>query len=182
MRFNDDGYVQDFLKFGKYPAIHDQIFSMDKYIPVGNVMDVGCCTGLLSYRLATRHNLVLGIEPNEKYLEKAVKKSNVFYLKQAISEDELPNIREALLRYRINVAYCRRVFPEIYDTGGMTLVKGFIKTLAECGVRHVVLEGRKYSIKSVHRLNRIELEVKCFEGIYREIRREADCSLLALGV
>lgn len=178
MRFDDIAYVSEFLRFGKYPAIHEPIFAMDKYLPVGNVLDVGCCTGLLSHRLATRHNLVLGIEPNGRYLENAVKKSNVVYLKQAISIEELPNIRNAIQKYRINIAYCRRVFPEIYDTGGMNLVREFIRTLAECGVKYVVLEGRKYSIKSVHKLCRIDLEVKCFEGFYKEIMRNADCSLL----
>lgn len=179
MRFDDVEYITHYHKTGEYPKIHDDIFSMDKYVPVGNVMDLGCCTGLLSNRLAAKHNLVVGIEANKKYLDNAVQKSNVHYYNTKITQETLSDIEKLVKKHKINVVYARRVLPEICDAGGVTLVQDLLRMFRENGVEYIVIEGRKCNSKSTHILKSVEQEKLLFSGLYKCSHTHNQCAIFA---
>lgn len=179
MRFDDLEYVKQYNQNGKFPKIHDDIASLDKYIPEGVVLDLGCCTGLLSCRLAQKHRAVIGIEPNKHYLENAVRKENVHYVNMKICEETMQRLKEIVREHNITCVYARRVLPEICDAGGTKLVRSMIAMFKECGVKYIVVEGRKCNSKSTHLLKSIEREKEMLSGFYDNIQNYKNCSLFA---
>lgn len=177
MRFDDLQYVNEYNQNGKFPKIHDDIASLDEYVPAGVVLDLGCCTGLLSCRLAQKHKTVIGIEPNKQYLAHAVHKDNVNYVNMKICEETMQQLKEIITKYNVTCVYARRVLPEICDAGGIKLVRGMISLFNECGVKHIVIEGRKCSKNSTHVLKSIEREKEMFSGLYVNIHNYKNCSL-----
>lgn len=178
MRFDDDEYLNIFYTTGKYPKIHDDIFSMHKVVECKNVIDLGCCTGLLSHRLSTVYNSVIGIEPSEKYLKKAVKSAKIKYKNMSINDETIDTLKDIILDNKIDGIYCRRVVPEIYETGGMELVKKFIEVLYNNGVEFVVLEGRKSNRNAINPLKSIVEENKVFNGYYETVASYRNCRVL----
>ena len=55
----------------------------------------------------------------------------------------LPRVKEILILHGVQTVYARRVFPELYDTGGLALVKKVCALFAEVGIQHIVIEGRQ---------------------------------------
>jgi len=180
MRFDDLEYVKQYNKTGKFPKIHDDIALLDEYVPEGVVLDLGCCTGLLACRLAQKHKHVIGIEPNKQYLANAVRKENVNYVNLKICEQNMEQLKEILNNWNVTCVYARRVLPEICDAGGTKLVRSMLAMFKDCGVKHIVIEGRKCSKNSTHLLKSIEREKEMFSGLYVNIHNYKNCSLFTI--
>ena len=178
MRFDDDGYLKQYYQSHVYPKIHDDIFELHRYIPVKNVIDLGCCTGLLSRRLADKYDFVLGIEINKKYLDKAVKAHNIKYLNFGIQNDTLIDLNDAIKKYGIRAIFARRVIPEIYETGGFKLVNDFIDTVFKAGIEYIAIEGRKSTRNAVNPLYSIGQEGVVFDKKYDCVYQYKNCRLL----
>lgn len=178
MRFDAPEYVEQFEKTGKYPAIHNDIFYMDKYLKSfpGAVLDLGCCTGLLSRRLMQNHEIVLGVEANENYLTRAVPGPKYFNLK--VSEDTLAKLGDIIRSNGVKIIFARRVIPEIYDTGGFDLVNSLVELFYKNGVNYVVLEGRKPTKNATNPFHGITQEIKSFQNYYNVVRVRRNCVLL----
>ena len=169
MKFDDDEYINRYLSTGEYPRIHDDIFSRVDLVPVHSVMDVGCCKGLLSSRLAKKYGVVVGIDPNESYLDKAIQEPGIVYRRTGVDFDTLGAISDIIKQYSVKAVFARRVLPEICDTGGLKLVRLFIETLYTCKVDYVIIEGRRRTNRAVNPLKDVEEEVKMFDGLYEVI-------------
>ena len=52
--FDDDKYLKQFKEDQIYPKIHDDIFYLASNTEGNNVLDIGCCYGLLSHRLSKK--------------------------------------------------------------------------------------------------------------------------------
>lgn len=180
MKFDDDNYVSEFLRNGTYPKIHDDIFYLASQVRGHNVLDLGCCKGLLSKRLSAINPLVVGIDASKAYIDKAVKGDNIKYVNTKVTEDTLPAIKGIIQEHGITVLVARRVIPELCETGGMQLCTKFAKLLQECGVEHIVLEGRKKCANPTNPLSSIDMELKVFEPYYNVIKAHKDCRLLKL--
>ena len=178
MRFSDYAYVEDYLEHGKYPKIHDGIFALDRFIPRCNVLDLGCCTGLLSLRLADVHPLVVGVEPSTTYISKAPEKGNVRYVVMGISSETLVSFGELISENRIEAVFARRVLPEISECGGVELVTSLAETMRGAGVKYLAIEGRKPRGNAVNRLSSIDDEILAVNRQYKIIRRCGDCVLM----
>lgn len=178
MRFDDDEHLKAYHERGEYPKIHDDIFSLNRFVKVDNVVDLGSCTGLLSRRLADKYKLVIGIEPSKKYVEKAIQGDNIKYINMGINEDTLGEFAKAIRDNNIKAVYARRVVPEIYETGGMELVRSFITALYDTGVEYVILEGRKSTKKAKNPLHSIDEEVKMFDKLYFPTVKYRNCQIL----
>lgn len=180
MRFNDEQHIKDYKEYGSYPRIHDDIFSLDKHIPASNVFDIGCSTGLLTTRLADKHNTVIGIDSDVKALRQAdgIRKPNVTFYGGQINEKCLKEIEQILKRHEINVVYARRVLPEICDTGGLSLVEKVVTMFYNQNIKYVVLEGRQRRRNAKHVLKDVDKEVSRLEGLYKPIKRFNECVLL----
>ena len=178
MRFDDDKYIEDFVKYGKYPKIHDDIYYLDQFIGNVPVLDIGCCKGVLSIRLAQKHDIVVGIEVNPNYIKKAIHHDNVNYYNLKIDFKTLNDIAHIIKKHGIKCAFARRVFPEIYETGGLELVHKLSEVLYENDVEHIVLEGRKPSKNAKNKLYNIEQEIIALDKHYACIKRYKNCALL----
>lgn len=178
MRFDDDGYLKQYYECGTYPRIHDDIFELSKFMPVENVIDLGCCTGLLSKRLSEKYKLVVGIEISKKYLQKAIKANNIKYLNFGIQEETLVDLNETIRHYDIRGIFARRIIPEIYETGGFKLVNDFVDTIFKAGIEYIALEGRKSNKNAVNPLYSIDKEGDIFNRKYICIHRYKNCELL----
>lgn len=178
MRFDSEEYLKDFYSNGRYPKIHDDIFSLDSYVRGLNVIDLGCCTGLLSRRLAESHPLVVGIEANRKYLAKAVKHENIRYVNLKINFDTLRDLEKIILRYNIKCVFARRVFPELWETGGNELVDRVKTLFYRYGVEYIVLEGRKSNSNAVNPLRNANTEAFWLESEYKTIETYKNCVVM----
>lgn len=178
MRFDDDKYVDNFMNYGEYPKIHDDIYYLDKYVKGLPVLDIGCCKGLLSVRLAQSHDVVVGIESNSSYFNKAIHHDNVKYYHIKIDLDTLTDVAGVIKEHGIKCVFARRVFPEIYETGGLELVHTLSNVLHENGVEYIVLEGRKPSKNAKNKLYSIEREIAALDNRYDCVKRYKNCALL----
>lgn len=173
-------YIVDLKKKGQYPKIHDDIFSLHKYIKATNVLDVGCCHGLLSHRLGTVYNSVVGIEPSKKYCKNLVPKENVTYYNFKVTNDSIFKLYSLLKKHNIDGVFCRRVVSEIYSTGGSKLVKSFVGCLVDADVKYVALEGRIKFKNSTHPLSDYKKEMAFFLNDYELIGQKNNAVALRL--
>lgn len=178
MRFDDDGYLKAFYERGEYPKIHDNIYKLDRYVKGTNVIDLGCCTGLLARRLVRTHGTVIGIECNKNYLSKAVQHERIKYENLKVDFDTLQAIADIVKSNNIECVYARRVIPEIYETRGFELVSALAETLYKNGVKYLVVEGRKSSRNAVNPLSSVEKEVEALQKYYYVSERVGNCVLM----
>jgi tRNA G46 methylase TrmB len=83
MRFDSYDHVAAYAKDGSFPAIHDDIFMLIQRADTSEVpergthrtyLDLGCCYGLLTARIATKlpYAHAIGIDSNPHYIRKAI--------------------------------------------------------------------------------------------------------------
>lgn len=159
--FDDDKYLKQF-KYGIYPKIHNDIFYLTSNTIGSNILDIGCCYGLLSHRLSKQFN-VIGIESSKYYCDRSIYQ-NIVNMK--INENTLSQFRDILIKNKIDIVVFRRVIPEIYDCGGDSLIHDIEKALYECDVEYIILEGRIESKRSVHKLKSINDEIEILNNYY----------------
>lgn len=178
MRFNDLKHVENYKNNGEYPKIHNDIYAMSKYVTAKNVIDLGCCTGLLASRLREKHQKIIGIEPNDNYLMHAIKEEGIKYYKLKVEKETLSTIGELIRNEGVTAVYARRVLPEILESGGSELVRELVKVFFSNGVQFIVLEGRKATKRAVNPLKSIEREVEACSKYYDVIHTFNDCAVL----
>lgn len=169
MQYDDLQYIKDLKENGKYPKIHDNIFSLHKYVPVDNVLDLGCCHGLLSHRLGQVYKEVVGIEPSKKYCENLQMKENVHYYNFELNKKNILLFNKVLKKHNIQGIFCRRVLSEVYTTGGDELIKLLKDRLIKNNVNYIALEGRVDMKNAVHPIKNTEKEIEYFIDYYEVI-------------
>jgi SAM-dependent methyltransferase len=179
-RFSDDKHIKNLLEYGTYPKIHDDIFYLSKFIEADNVLDLGCCTGLLSNRLANIYENVIGIEANKSFLNKAIKKDNIFYFNIKINNSTLDKVKDIIHKYNIDTIFARRVFPELYTTGGTELLNNLSTLFFTSRINYIVLEGRKPVKNATNPYNTLDREIEIFKKHYTEYIRYKNCSILKI--
>ena len=177
MGFADDQFVEEYKRYHKYPKIHDDIYSMHKYVDCKNIMDLGCCTGLLTTHLAETYPKVIGIEPNKNYLKKAPQPDNVTYYNFPITPKTLGLLDKVIKQHNIDTIFGRRVMPEIYNYGGDKLINSLNTLFYRNNIQHLILEGRIESKNSTHNLSNIKKEITYFTN-YEPIKTQKNCVIL----
>lgn len=181
MKYDDVQYLKDYYEQRKFPRIHDDIYSMAEYCDKDcNVLDLGCCFGLLSVRLSSVFNKVVGIESSRRYLQSAIEKDNVIYYLLKVDFSTIDRIKEILLDNDIKIVFARRVFPEIVETNGIELLDALIDAFAECGVHTIVLEGRVRFKNAVNLLPSVDEEIVALGRRYELVNKYKDCALLRI--
>lgn len=179
MRFDSNEHVTAYYESGVFPKIHDDIFRMCKHINGhGAVLDIGCCRGLLSVRLAGVYEKVIGIDANAGYIESAIRCDNVEYHCIKICDCTLDKIGEIASSERVFCAFARRVLPEIWDTGGYNLVEAFAETLRRAGVKCLVVEGRMPVKSAKNQLSSVDREIAAVSGSFHPVLIDGRCSIL----
>lgn len=141
MRFDSYSHVLQHKMTGAYPAIHDDIFALieknvkgntDNQAGEVNILDIGCCHGLLSVRIAEQIPFasVYGIDADNRYIKNAITERaskqvpncvetipNVKYQQFTLdgSEESLGNFAYLLKEQHVQYVVARRVFPEIWE-------------------------------------------------------------------
>lgn len=172
--YDDYKYLEEF-KSGNYPKIHDDIFHLACLTPAKNVLDLGCCYGLLSDRLSKHFSKVVGVEGNKHYCERAIY-DNIINLR--IQESSLEQLKTIITDNNVDMVIGRRVLPELYDTGGESLLMKLSNLFYDCNVKYLVIEGRIESKKSVNRLKSIDEEIKIMSDYYSLEERYKRCARL----
>ena len=177
MGFADDQYIKEYKEQHKYPKIHDEIYSLHKHIDCKNIMDLGCCTGLLTTHLSETYPELVGIEPNKNYLKKAPRKDNITYYNFPIKHETLPLLQQIIRKHHIDTIFGRRVMPEIHNYGGDKLIRELNTLFYRNNIRNIVLEGRIESRRSTHELSNINKEIKHFTN-YNIKKKTKNCAIL----
>lgn len=177
MRFNDQQYLDDYLTWGEFPKIHDDIYyhtikhCKDKHV---NVLDFGSCTGLLSLRLGKFYDNVIGLEPSVQDYDRSIRTAkNVDYINTRITPFSLDIMLD---KFKSNLIVARRVFPEISE-GSHETMSEIARIITKYKVKHISIEGRKESINSRHILSNVNKECEYFKG-YNILSSYKNCVIL----
>ncbi|RAP49289.1 MAG: hypothetical protein BZ138_07870 [Methanosphaera sp. rholeuAM270] len=177
--YNDSEYIWNYLEFGEYPKIHESIYSLHKKINAKRVADLCCGTGLLAHHLSQRYEHVVAIEADSKNLEKALPSPKIKYYCLNISQTTLFKLKKIFIDNNIDSVFIRRGVPELYDTGGIDLIRKLDNLFKECKIKYLVLEGRIVSKNSTHPLKSLDNEISLFHN-YKETYRKKNCAVLEL--
>jgi len=173
MRYNSREYVNDYLTYGTFPKIHDDIFYIAKRVPDAsglNAIDLGACTGLLTIRMSSVFKSVTGIESCEDYAGKLQDaKIKVF----KITPKTVSEFGAVIAGYDIIIA--RRVFPELYDA---KVVYFLPEIFYKAGIKYILLEGRKRVKRPTNPLSNADLEAQVFSEYYTVVDSYNDIRLL----
>lgn len=180
MAYDNLDYIKNYNKTGTYPRIHNNIFSQVKYVPVDNVLDLGCSIGILTHRLGNEYKTVVGIEPNRKSLENAIFRDNVTFYNFEINKNKLKLLKKVIEKHNIQGIFARRVISEIYTTGGEELLYELSDLFKECGIKYLVIEGRIDTKRATHYLNNVDKEIRYFINNYKLINTYSNCRVLEL--
>lgn len=178
MSFYDKEYVDNYYAKHEFPKIHDDIYSLHEKIKCNNILDLGCCTGLLACRLSEKYGNVVGVEPNLNYLNNAIVNDKITYYNLEINHNTLPQFEQILQKHKIDTIYARRVFPEITDTGGTSLVREVGNVLYKNGVENIVMEGRIERKNSQNKLSNLNKEVEALSDNYKPVHKYKRCAVL----
>jgi len=113
---------------------------------------------------------VIGLEPSQSSLNKAVRHEKIDYIQIAVKKDTLREVKDILIHYRPKVLLARRVFPEIAEQG-VGIVTEFARLCYESELDYIILEGRKPTKKAKNPLNTAELEVQALNEYYKPVGR-----------
>lgn len=180
MAYDNLEYIKTYKKTGVYPRIHNNIFSQTEYVPVKNVLDLGCSIGILTHRLGNVYDNVVGIEPNRKSLENAIFKDNVTFYNFEVNKDKLKLLKKVIEKHNIEAVFARRVISEIYTTGGEELLYELSDLFKECEIKYLVIEGRIDTKRATHYLNNVDKEIRYFINNYKLINTYNNCRVLEL--
>ena len=182
MRFNSMEHVEKFIRTGKFPSIHDDIFHAvsEVHEAFECASDLGCCTGLLSQRLISAGiaRSVIGVEPNAAYLQHAVRNARITYLNYGLSRATVDDFISRVITNRVELIVARRVFPEISETSGVDFVRELSSLFHRYGVRYIAVEGRKQVQNPKNKLYSIEREIECFENSFETLLTYNNCVIL----
>ncbi|QFG05391.1 methyltransferase [Bacillus phage 031MP004] len=178
MKYNDPQRIENFNEYGVFPEIHDDIIEVVKMLPPEPTVDIGASVGLLTVRLGKYMPRVIGVEGNAKDFCRAIKGDNVSYLNYYLNSKTLRSFGKLMKITKVRYAVARRVFPEIYDKGGLALVQSVGETLYNAGIEKIILEGRVRAANSKHLLKSADKECEALKGFYTVERKYKNVRVL----
>jgi hypothetical protein len=182
-RFDSDEYLADFLRRGRFPAIHDALFGLvvDR-LRGSRVLDLCCSTGLFGERLR-RHGVVefvMGVDGDTSAIhrgQQAGVRIRTEFLR--VGHGTLPFLAHIIRSNGITAVVARRCLPELLGDDP-SLDGPFADTLADAGVAELFLEGRVVSPRSTNRLKSLDEEIAAVSGRFTPFaHRKALCYLRA---
>jgi hypothetical protein len=178
--FDSDKLLDEFNHSGKFPKIHDDIFTViQNYSGIEPCMDFGSCYGLLSARMIKEgyKRTVIGVEGNPRYFAKAIKYPGVLYENFYISRDTFQRLSELIKQKGVKLVVARRVFPEIAGDD-VSIVKELAGVLYESGIERIILEGRVPVENAKSPLSNVDKEVAALAGYYKLKYSYKNCRVL----
>lgn len=151
-RYDSDEYLAEFQERGRYPAIHDPLFTLIAEELTGrSVCDLCSSTGLLGERVRRLlHVNVVGIERDRDAASRGHSSGvQVLTLITPVVPDTLELVEAFLAEHCVDALIARRCFSELFGFLP-TFRRPFVDMLRRVGVREVFLQGRVPSARSTH--------------------------------
>lgn len=169
MRFDSDCYLEDFRVFGRYPKIHDALFSVvaTELWRNNNVLDLCCSTGLMGERLrGIISGGVYGIEADLSAVNKA-RESGISFeiLNIKVEPATLGEVVGFIDMCSIGAVVARRCFPELFSHD-FNFGREFARRMASSGVRQLFIQGRNESCRSKNPLGSLKSEIELVSDSY----------------
>ena len=95
-----------------------------------------------------------------------------------INSDNLNKLKDIILNNNIEVIFARRVFPELYGTGGIELIDSLCDMFNNCNIQYIVIEGRRPVRNAKNPLNTLDEEIKHFSKFYVQHKKYKNCCIL----
>lgn len=182
MRFNDEGYLKDYLK-GKFPVIHDDLFTLLSNRSRGDSFcDLCGNSGMLGQRIIDEMRspciLVEG-DPNaiamaNKYATSIPK----YHLR--VSKETYPELRRLFGLHKVDTLVARRCISELFTAPDDPDRILWADMLAEVGVREVFLQGRAPVKTATHPLPSVNEEIQIFLSRFKVHYQEKQLAYLRL--
>ena len=182
-RFNSPEYVKAWQATGAWPGIHRDMCEAILETPPAEttVLDLCCSTGLLGRWVMDHFDVpVLGMDSDERALDlgmtAGVFTANYAPIRQVISLNALPVIREFLEAFGVEYVLARRCLMEL---GSALPLEYLSHTLAEAGVLTIIMEGHVASNRSVNPL--VTADAQCAGLVdYEVVKKRANTRTLNL--
>lgn len=174
--------VEAFVRNKTLPAIHEDMGAVMAMIPADDrkgALDFGACHGLLSVR-ASRLGFfpVVGLEADKASVDvyrSHIQQKGVTLVETKVDfldRTTIDRIKRICHSYGITTFLCRRVLPELlgdvykqaghWPSDGLIDAAGraFAQMALDIGIKHIVVEGRVFSVRSTHPLPSIDRELE----------------------
>lgn len=174
MRFNSEEHLTAWRTAGKYPAIHEAIFSaVATHVCGGSVLDLCCSTGLLGERMRRQLGLrVVGVEADVKAVTAGLAAG--VELPVTVMRVEPATLGEFIRVIRANsvtAIVARRCLPELFGWGldGLAWGRRWAEAIAAASVTELVIQGRVPTANARNLLPTVQHEIKLLQPTYRAV-------------
>lgn len=162
LRFDSEERLELWQRTGRFPDIHDDLFTTIEVEAEGDsFLDLCCSTGLLGQRLLSAGRKAVGVEMDERTIALGKRYGVQLEVTQlAVTVDTFDVLGDVLKRNGVNVLVARRCLSEIFFRPVEREQCGrFADMLCDAGVKEVFLQGRQYTPKASHPVPSIKHEV-----------------------
>jgi hypothetical protein len=174
IRYNDESYLAAWRDEGKFPRIHDNIFTLFmQTFEADSVIDMCCATGLLGTRISEKTGIdVVGVELLEKNIVRAKKFGvEMEFFQMFIERRTLPAFVNLIKERKATGIVARRCISELFgNTPDQTVdwewSRIWSAAVAEAGIKEIWIEGRADQGRSVHPVPDTATEIRCLESRY----------------
>jgi len=170
-RFDSKELLTAWQTKGKFPAIHDAIWSMILQTKSRQFLDLGCCHGLLCQRIYQEwpEAVVIGLDSNLSSIE-AGRRAGVqpTMVQIQVSKKTIPDIRSLVEANGIKVLVARRCFPEFFGDD-LPAGREFGAEMRSAGIETIVLQGRVPVKNPVNVLCTVEHEVSLLSESFKSV-------------
>lgn len=181
-RSHSQQYLDDFRKFGRFPAIHrDMADLVTGCTRARRFLDLACGTGLLGAQVVKRmgiESFCLGVDSNVDYVSRGIGSGVPIQFHVAhVKRSSLTDLHATLVMHRIDAVLARRCVPELWGhdlEGG----RSFPAMLHVAGVKEVYLEGRGPAGRLSNALPTVEHEIELFRGHFTPLVKLGRCAYL----
>lgn len=150
IRYNDESYLAAWRDEGKFPRIHDNIFTLFmQTFEADSVIDMCCATGLLGTRISEKTGIdVVGVELLEKNIVRAKKFGvEMEFFQMFIERRTLPAFVNLIKERKATGIVARRCIRELFgNTPDQTVdwkwSRIWSAAVAEAGIKEILIEGR----------------------------------------
>lgn len=180
--FASQEYIDDYVNYGQFPKIHDNIaYLIKKYANENEpCIDLGSCTGLLSVRsIACGRSFCVGIEGNKNNFERAIRHPKVAYENFYINSDTIVTLDAILKKFNPTLVIARRSLPEIMANDPCTIDK-LTSVLYNNNAFKLIIEGRVPVKNPANSLYSVDEEIKAVSKYYKLENKFKSCAYLTL--
>ena len=186
IRYNDESHLRTWKDEGKFPRIHDDIFTLFmQTFEAESVIDLCCAIGILGTRIHEKAGVeVCGVELLEKNITRAQKWGVPIPIRQlSIERATLVSFTDIIRERGATGIVARRCISELFGNTPDNRVDWewanlWTEAVADAGVTEIWIEGRADQGRSVHPIPDTATEVKCLSSRFSVEETHRNCAYL----